>query len=72
MTLVMKTSTLSGPSGSTPGGMSRKRTWAASAPPPRYLRITASGISSIRVCRVERSTCRSFALVPAIVSSWVS
>src|SRR5437773_632203 len=64
MMLVMKTSMLSGPRGSTPAGMSRSSRWHARAPPPRYLRTVISGISSTRVWRVVRSTCRIFAVTP--------
>src|SRR5512145_1058744 len=63
MTLVVKTRTLSGPSGSTPGGISRSSSQEARAPPPRYLRVTVSGSSSDRVCRVVRSMCRSLAVI---------
>src|SRR5438067_703042 len=58
----MKTSTLSGPSGSTPGFSSRSSSQAAMAPPPRCRRTMFSGISSTRDWRALRSRCRSLAV----------
>ena len=48
----------SGPSGSTPAGVSSRARWTPSPAPPIRLRITASGISRRSAAPVERSISR--------------